>query len=64
MDNIRQLSFTPRPTNITSDLSNAFGLTPDPTLLIEALLAQIPLVQVLLSPVHPIQVSMAQILSI
>ena len=45
IDNIRQQSFTHGLANITPDLSNTFGSTPNLTPLIEALLAQIPLIQ-------------------
>ncbi len=48
----RQQSFTPGPANVTPNPANALGSAP-PT---EAPLVQIPLVQALPTPEHPIQV--------
>ncbi len=58
INNRRQQSFTPGPANVTFDPANALSSTPSS----EALLAQITLVQTSLTPEHPIQVPMAQVL--
>ena len=56
----RQQSFTPGPTNVTPNPANALDSTP----LTEALLVQITLVQASPTPEHPIQIPAAQVLPI